>query len=294
MSSPWAALLAAAGRRDDDARLPWFVLGRPVGSVARLHLPALAAWHRLLQVQHDARGQPQALHWRGAAHTLDADLTTVNAALRAQGLVRGWRDELFALFDPVNGETLAALERAACRFWGTLTLGAHANGYIADATGRPTHLWLATRSLGKPTDPGLQDNLVGGGVPAGQTPFETLQREAWEEAGLAWHGPALLRHQAAPHALRLHRDVPEGRQLELLQAWDLQLDPAWRPENQDGEVAAVQCLPVHEALACTPAMTLDAALVTLDFGLRHGLLHDVQQAETLRALRVASWSAWRP
>ena len=54
------------------------------------------------------------------------------------GLIRAWRDEPFALFDPADGARLATMERAAARFWGTLTLGAHANGYVADAQ-RPAH-----------------------------------------------------------------------------------------------------------------------------------------------------------
>ena len=54
------------------------------------------------------------------------------------GLIRAWRDEPFALFDPADGARLATIERAAARFWGTLTLGAHANGYLADDQ-RPAH-----------------------------------------------------------------------------------------------------------------------------------------------------------
>ena len=79
-----------------------------------------------------------------------------------------------------HGVSHATIERAAARFWGTLTLGAHCNGYVADAHGRPTHLWVARRSLSKPTDPGMLDNLIGGGVPLGQSPLEALQREAFE------------------------------------------------------------------------------------------------------------------
>lgn len=84
-----------------------------------------------------------------------------------------------------DGRLLATFERAAARFWGTLTFGAHCNGYLADAHGRPTHLWIARRSFTKPTDPGLLDNLVGGGVPHGQSPFDCVRREGWEEAGLS-------------------------------------------------------------------------------------------------------------
>ena len=40
------------------------------------------------------------------------------------------------------------------------------------------------------------------------------------------------------------------------------------------------------ALAADGAMTVDAALVTLDFGLRHGLLADAAAAACIRQLRV--------
>ena len=91
------------------------------------------------------------------------------------------------------------MERASARFWGTLTLGAHANGFVADADGRPTHLWIAQRSFDKATDPGKFDNLIGGGVPEGQTPLQALVREGWEEAGLT---PDALRAVDAGSVLR--------------------------------------------------------------------------------------------
>lgn len=274
----WTAL-AAARRRDAQARLPLRVRGRVVGSVARAHLGALAAWPQWVDIGPDAVAL--------AAEDLDAALATMNAALHEQGLVRAWRDEFFALADPATGERLARLERAAARFWGTLTLGAHANGYGADRGGRPTHLWIARRSLTKATDPGLLDNLVGGGVPDGQTPHETLVREGWEEAGLS---PEQMAPARPGRVIRLHRDIAEGLQLEDLHAYDLRLPPGTQPRNQDGEVAGFECLPVAEALerAATDGMTVDAALVTLDFALRHRLLAPDQAA----LLEVASAHLW--
>ena len=258
----WHAL-AAAGAHDTAARVPFLVGGCGVGSVARVHLSVLRAWPAWLAVTD---GGVELI-----AAGRDAALAAINAALRAQGLVRGWRDEAFAIVDPASGRRLATTERAASRFWGTLTQGAHATGYVADGRGRPTHLWIARRSATKATDPGLFDNLVGGGVPAGQTPFEALVREGWEEAGLQ---PVLMRRARPGRVLRLQRDIPEGLQLEDLHGYDLPLPPGQAPANQDGEVAGFQCLPVDEALALAAgsAMTVDAALVTLDFALRHGLL----------------------
>ncbi|MDE2275455.1 MAG: NUDIX domain-containing protein, partial [Burkholderiales bacterium] len=172
---------------------------------------------------------------------------------------------------------LALIERAAARFWGTLTRGAHATGYVADARGRPQRLWIAQRAATKATDPGLLDNLVGGGVPAGQTPWQALLREGWEEAGL---GPATMQSARPGRVLRLQRPLPEGWQCEDLHAYDLALPPDVQPANQDGEVQGFACLPVPQALALAagPRMTVDAALVTLDFALRHGLLPPPQAA----------------
>jgi len=263
-SSDWPVLRAAVAH-DAAARVPFSVNGKVVGSVARAHLGALRAWPQWLQVD-DAR---VALHAEAA--TLDAVLAELNAELRRRGLIRAWRDEPFALRDPTGGSQPATLERAATRFWGTLTLGAHANGYVADAHGRPTHLWIAQRSASKATDPGKYDNLIGGGVPAGQTPAQALVREGWEEAGL------LATQMSAANAgsvLCLQRDIPEGLQFEWLYAYDLRLPEGLVPQNQDGEVAGFRCLPLDEALALAAGeqMTVDAALVTLDFALRHALL----------------------
>ena len=276
MNGSWPAL-AAAGAHDVDARVPLRLNGVPVGSVARAHLAAL----RALGVQADDRGV--------TLRADDAALAALNTALRDQGLILAWRDEPFAILDPASGARLGAMERAAARFWGTLTLGAHANGYVADASGRPTHLWIAQRSFTNATDPGKHDNLIGGGVPDGQTPRQTLQREGWEEAGLA---PEALHSAVAGSVLHLQRDIPEGLQHERLHVFDLALPPALEPRNQDGEVAGFACLPLAEALALAAGdtMTVDAALVTLDFALRRGLLPPALQRRLepgWRACRIA-------
>lgn len=256
--SEWPAL-QAANAHDAATRVPFTLRGRRVGSVAREHLAPL----RALGVPADDGGV--------ALQATDAALATLNDTLRARGLIRAWRDEPFAIFDPASGTRLGTMERAAARFWGTLTLGAHANGYVADAAGRPTHLWIAQRSFTKATDPGKHDNLIGGGVPEGQSPLEALRREAWEEAGVR---PDVVQAARAGSVLRLLRDIPEGLQHEWLYAYDLPLPAGLQPRNQDGEVASFACLPVADALALAAGdtMTVDAALVTLDFALRHALL----------------------
>ena len=260
-------------------RVPFHVGGVVAGSVARAHLPALATFADAL----DLRDDQVRLAVEPAAR--NAALAHIHARLREQGLIVAWRDETFPLLDPDTLDTLAHFERAAARFWGTLTLGAHATGYVADGSGRPQALWIAQRSFTKATDPGCHDNLVGGGVPAGQTPDQALVREAWEEAGLQ---PAEAAQARPAGVLRLARDIPEGYQFEWLYSYDLALPPGREPANQDGEVHAFQCLAPEAALAlaCSGRMTVDAALVTLDFALRHRLVADESLATRFKPLRV--------
>jgi 8-oxo-dGTP pyrophosphatase MutT (NUDIX family) len=296
-SDAWPAL-AAAQAADAAARTPFFVThqGRALaaGSVARAHTAALARWPEALRV--DEVGVTLTLP---AAERIEF-LAEANRALHAAGLVVAWRNETYPLLAlPADGSSpgaahlLATFERAASRFWGSATFGAHCNGYLADAGGRPTHLWIARRSYTKPTDPGLLDNLVGGGVPHGQTPAECVVREGWEEAGLT---PAQMADITPGRILRVARDIPEGFQLEWLSVYDLALPPGLVPANQDGEVHSLACLPLAEALAhaASGEMTVDATLATLDFALRWQLLPaDAMAALAPRLAALAHGPAMR-
>jgi len=274
------ALHAATARHVE--RVPFFVDGIEVGSVAAAHLPLLATEDALLDVQ------PTRVAWRGHGADSTAAFDGLHRRLRAQGHIRAWREEPYAIVDPGTLRVLARIERAASRFWGTLTFGAHATGYIVGPDGRPEQLWIAQRAFDKAVDPGLYDNLIGGGVPYGQTPEEALVREAYEEAGLQ---PAQLGAVMPGSVLLLQRDIPEGLQHEWLHSYDLPLRAGVTPKNQDGEVSAFTLMPVPEALALAssatgPLMTVDAALVTLDFLLRHSLLGNAEAAERIQMLRV--------
>ena len=269
---PWPAI-ALARTCDGPARIPFVLMdeqGTVLGSVAIAHLAALREWPDAFAPLRSADGAPRALALRLPAGERDARLARIHARLHAEGLVVGWRDEPYPLRDRAGGEH-GIIERAASRFWGMLTLGAHCNGYVADAAGRPTHLWIARRSATKPTDPGRLDNLIGGGVPAGQSPREAVIREGWEEAGLE---PAQMAGLVTGGLVDLECDIPEGRQHERLHVFDLELPAGLEPRNQDGEVAEHRLMTVAEALARAAAgeLTTDAALATLDFAVRHGLI----------------------
>jgi len=271
MTTMWSAI-AAARAHDPATRTPFFIAQEgasrwAVGSVAHANLRALARWPQWLHIE------PHAVTLQCEASARDDAMAAMHDVLRADGLIVAWRDEAFPLLDVRGGPVGVSIERAATRFWGSLTLGAHCNGYVADIRGRPERLWIARRSSTKATDPGKLDNLVGGGVPAGQSAHDTVVREAWEEAGLV---PSQLQGLARGRVVHLLRDIPEGLQREWIHVYDLALPAGLTPRNQDGEVAELSLHPLPQALALAASdeMTVDASLVTLDFALRHRLLDD--------------------
>src|SRR4051794_16908072 len=93
-------------------------------------------------------------------------------------------------------------------------------------------LWFARRSAAKAIDAGMLDNLVGGGIAAGETVARTVVREAWEEAGIA----ASIAVTARPvGALHVRRPQDDGLHDEVIFAHDLELAGDFAPDNQDGE-----------------------------------------------------------
>ena len=177
------------------------------------------------------------------------------------GLLPNWRDEAMALQQP-DGVFLV-IERAAFRVLGLCTPSVHMNGWVATPDGAA--LWVAQRSPHKFVDPGKLDNLVGGGLAAGESLAEGLAREAWEEAGLHF------RHVPAPRGwLRIHRRIQEGVQEERIAVHDCWLPLHFNATNQDGEVADARLLPIAPALEMLldRHFTWDAGLVVLDGLLR--------------------------
>jgi 8-oxo-dGTP pyrophosphatase MutT (NUDIX family) len=178
--------------------------------------------------------------------------------LEKEGFIPGWRNELYRIGDFFD------LERAAARPFGLTTHAVHVNGIAGDG------MWIARRSATKPVDPGMLDNLVGGGLTAGLSEQQVLVKEAWEEAGIEI---ALAKKAARRGVVSILREVPEGVQSEKLYVYDLELPGDFRPRNQDGEVAELKKISLQEAIRLvrdTEEFTLDAALVVRDYLVRSG------------------------
>jgi 8-oxo-dGTP pyrophosphatase MutT (NUDIX family) len=206
----------------------------------------------------------------GARTTAVEEVTRV---LAGEGLLSAWRDERYAVAVEFGAAPLVDIERAAARYFGIRTYAVHVNGLVNSAGG--VTMWLARRSPDKAIDPGMIDNLVGGGIATGYGVLDTLQKEAWEEAGI----PADVTARARPQGcIDICRPQPQGLQRETVFIYDLELDAGFRPENQDGEAVEHQQLTMSDAAKLIAsdhgdgAVTADASLVILDCLLRHGAL----------------------
>ncbi len=222
-----------------------------------------------------------------AARTAAVD--RVVEALAAEGCLTAWRDERYALAAHWGAEPLCLIERAAARFFGIRTYAAHVNGLVRSES---TAMWLARRSPSKAIDPGLLDNLVGGGIASGDTVTATMVREAWEEAGIA----ADVAATAAPAGeVRICRSRPDGLQRETVFVHDLWLPSGFVPSNQDGEAVEHRLVSLDQAAMLIahrrePDMvTADASVVIVDFLLRNGNVdRDSPSYRDLNLLRYRS------
>jgi len=256
------ARLAAALAPPAATLVPFMVDTVVVGQLTRERAQRIAEFSDVFRVGPDAiRFVP----------TLDdsslrsAAIAEVAAALAAEGALTAWRDERYAVVPAFGASPWFELERAAARYFGIHTYAAHVNGLVR--TGSGIAMWLARRSPTKAIDPGMLDNLVGGGIAHGLSIAQTVVKESWEEAGIE---AALAAKASAVGEITVLRQCRDGIQHETVFAHDLWLDADFVPANQDGEAVEHRLVSLDD-LACIlaadagpDAMTVDASLVALD------------------------------
>ncbi|MFM0738431.1 DUF4743 domain-containing protein [Paraburkholderia xenovorans] len=261
--------ITAARRFDVHAHLPFWIEGEQVGWIRSADVRLLARWPDVFDI--DAARVMLA----AAFDTVDlrsAALGSVIGALAAEGRIPGWRNETYAIRNAFDAPPLAYIERAASRFFGTLTYAVHLNGVVEYADGAP-QLWIARRSDTKATDPGMLDNVVAGGIGWGFGIEATIVKECWEEAGIPEEIAARVVAGRTAHVLQ---SLPEGTQAEQIFIYDLALPADFAPRNQDGEVGEHRLARIDEVARWIEegAMTVDASLATLDCLLRRRWIDD--------------------
>lgn len=240
-------------------RLVQFVVdGEPVGFVTADRADRLEDFPAI-------RRNADTLSLACAPNDRTAAMAEIAGRLAHEGALSAWRDERYAVRTRFDAPALFELERAAARYFGIRTYAAHVNGLVHADDG--IRMWLARRSATKSIDPGLLDNLVGGGIASGATVGATVIKESWEEAGIAAEIAAGAVNSAE---LTIFRQQPDGIQHETIYAHDLWLPTDWSPANQDGEAVEHRLASIADVARIIAAdvapdvMTADASLVAFD------------------------------
>jgi 8-oxo-dGTP pyrophosphatase MutT (NUDIX family) len=154
------------------------------------------------------------------------------------------------------------VDRGALPCLGIAAEGVHVNGLVRGPDG--WRLWVARRAATKSLDPGKLDHLVAGGICAGMDAAGTLEKEAWEEAGIP---PALARTARFAGVISYAMERPEGLRRDRLHCYDLVLPADFAPVARDGEVESFALLPltqIADTVANTDSFKFNVNLVIVD------------------------------
>ena len=259
--------IRACQNDDCDAYLPFCVAGVTIGRIKGEFVPSIARFNDVFEIDDTSVVLRTIL--RTYKERTQA-MAGVLGELRLEGLIPGWRDEPYSAGTAFNTPPLFEMERAAIPLFGIQGYGVHMNGWL-NKDGR-THMWIARRSLTKPTGPGKLDQMVGGGQPVGVSLRDNLIKECGEEAGI----PSALAETAKPVGMVSYTTVrPEGLRNDILFNFDLYVPEDFKPVNQDGEVAEFMLWDIDKVmqrLSDTEDFKFNSALVIIDFLIRHGFI----------------------
>jgi 8-oxo-dGTP pyrophosphatase MutT (NUDIX family) len=228
--------------------MPWIIQGTQVGL-----LPPSTVQHLLKADCKDTfiiHQDPQSFYveLNPALNTIESRTLAMSNFLKKSKetgvfprLQKGWRNELFPIYGKTQQGLLLNIERAAAGIFGFRTYSCHLNGYVR--RGGDTKLWVARRSANKPTYPLKLDSLAAGGISSSLKPFQTLQKEAFEESGVSTD----LSKRAIPTGfISFYLDVGWGWFPHTQFAYDLELPADFQPNARDGEVDSFKLLSLKE------------------------------------------------
>ena len=263
--------IRAANIHDLGNFLPFSVSGIRVGCVKHAFAQRLSRWPEVLRV--DDRGVALAGNLDAAsvpAVERTQALSEVMQRLRDEGHIDGWRDELYPVNRTWSEPAFLLIERAAVPWFGVRAYGVHMNGFVRGADG--LKMWVARRSMSKPTGPGKLDQMVAGGQPADIGLYDNMLKECAEEAGIPLE---IARHVRAVGAITHALETNTGFRPDIIFNFDLELPDDFTPVNTDGEVDAFYLWPIEEVMERvrdSDAFKFNCALVIIDFLVRHGYL----------------------
>jgi len=197
------------------------------------------------------------------------------------GAIEGWRSERQPVCARYGGDAVLNVERAAVPYLGVQSYGVHINGFV-EKNGS-IFVWIARRSLSKPTYAGRFDQFVAGGLPIELSLTENVVKECEEEAGL--DSDLVRRCVHCSGVVSYRYDSRKGLSSKTLFTYDAQLPESFTPVNTDGEVEEFMLLPAAEVLERLKENSHEwkpnSALVFIHFCIRRGILNPENEPDFL-------------
>ncbi len=247
---------------------PFVIAGRRMGRVRHELARRLAEVPGVFEVGGDA------VVLNPALNDADSRSRAVEEALRplveAGELGGRWRNEAYPVVRRWGDAPLMIIDRGLVPELGLRAFGVHLNGLVEGPEG--LQVWVARRSLDRPSAPGKLDHIVAGGQPHGIGVRANLAKECAEEASIP---PELAARALAVGALSYRCERPEGLRDDVVFCFDLVLPPDFQPDNTDGEVDEFFLWPVEQVIETvreTDDFKFNVNLVVLHLMLRRGLL----------------------
>jgi len=193
-------------------------------------------------------------------------------ALHKENIIDSWVGELYAVNQNYEEEPLFLMERAAVSYFGIRGYGVHLNGLVEKDNG--TYIWIARRTKAKPFWPGMLDQMVAGGQPAGIGRLDNLIKECAEEANIS---KSLASKAEFVSTIHYRGSSSRGMSVDTLFNYDLILPENFIPENTDGEVDEFILMPLEEMAHITETtheFKDNCNLVNIDLLIRRGLINE--------------------
>jgi len=185
-------LCRAPTNRDGPGRPPVFCTREEVGEAEETSSATTTTTTTTAERRRPPRRRKVLTLTKEAGTTIESRTDAVMSVmtwLRSDGIISGWRDELYPVGRTFYDEPTLLVERAAAPFLGALEYGVHVNGLVrgSNGDGDGVKMWMARRSADKSKHPGMLDHIVAGGQPAGLSLMENVVKECLEEAGVPEH-----------------------------------------------------------------------------------------------------------
>ena len=246
---------------------PWTIDGRRVGYLRADFIRHLEAFPDVFVLTDTDIALSPAF---GSPPARTEAIAGVCRDLAAEGVLAPARGEMFPVAPRWGEEPLAEVDRRWVNHFGLPAYGVHMNGFVRGQGGLA--MWVARRSKEKMTHPGLLDNLVAGGQPAGLGLRENMVKEADEEAAIP---PVIAAQVQSVGTISYMMETEAGLKLDTMYNFDLELPPDFLPVNNDGEVESFELMPLADVAAIvrdTFEFKFNCNLVIIDFLIRHGFL----------------------